>query len=181
MKKTCQICGRDEVQAELLPSAVISPPLLDLIKTKNPSWNSQGFICKDDMQRYRQEFLLQIVKDEKGELTDLEKNVVDKLTNYESISANIEKELYSKLTFGEKLSDSIASFGGSWKFIIMFGLIIILWISINVYILVTKSFDPYPFILLNLVLSCLAALQAPVIMMSQNRQGTGTGQSRITR
>ena len=73
------------------------------------------------------------------------------------------------LLFGERVSDKIAEFGGSWKFIITFGTIII-WIIFNAFLLTSKAFDPYPFILLNLVLSCLAALQAPVIMMSQNRQ-----------
>jgi uncharacterized membrane protein len=170
MNKVCQICDRDESKIELVPVAIISAPLLELIKKDNPKWNSKGYICKDDLQKFRQTLLLNIVRDEKGELTDLEKNVVDKLTKYESISTNIDKEIYSNISFGEKLSDKIASFGGSWKFIIMFGTIIIIWISINIYFLAIKSFDPYPFILLNLVLSCLAALQAPVIMMSQNRQ-----------
>ncbi|MCY1546219.1 hypothetical protein D9M68_822080 [compost metagenome] len=73
-------------------------------------------------------------------------------------------------TFGQRIADKVASFGGSWTFIIAFGCFILLWISTNVYFLTNKGFDPYPFILLNLILSCLAALQAPVIMMSQNRQ-----------
>lgn len=76
----------------------------------------------------------------------------------------------SEITIGQKVADKVASFGGSWTFIISFGLILIVWIIINSVVLITRPFDPYPFILLNLVLSCLAALQAPVIMMSQNRQ-----------
>jgi uncharacterized membrane protein len=74
------------------------------------------------------------------------------------------------LTAGQRIADKVASFGGSWTFIISFGVFILIWISINIFWLVNKGFDPYPFILLNLILSCLAALQAPVIMMSQNRQ-----------
>ena len=73
-------------------------------------------------------------------------------------------------TFGERIADKVADFGGSWTFIIWFFVIIIGWIGINVYVLMNKGFDPYPFILLNLILSCLASLQAPIIMMSQNRQ-----------
>jgi uncharacterized membrane protein len=172
MKNKCQICGRDESQLEILPSIIVRPSIVDLIKVQHPNWNVRGFICREDLQKYRKEYLLKLIADEKGELSNLELDVINKLTEYESISANIEKEFISKLTFGEKLSDQIASFGGSWKFIIIFGLIIFLWISINTYFLFAKSFDPYPFILLNLVLSCLAALQAPVIMMSQNRQET---------
>jgi uncharacterized membrane protein len=75
-----------------------------------------------------------------------------------------------QLSFGEKLSDVISEKVGSWGFIITFTCIIIIWISLNVFVLIQKPFDPYPFILLNLVLSCIAALQAPIIMMSQNRQ-----------
>src|SRR5207248_1030351 len=71
--------------------------------------------------------------------------------------------------FGERLSDRIAEFGGSWKFLISFGAVIFVWIGANIVLLATKPFDPYPFILLNLILSCLAAVPAPVIMMSQNR------------
>lgn len=73
-------------------------------------------------------------------------------------------------TFGQKVADKFAAFGGSWTFIISFFVFILLWIGVNVYFLTNKGFDPYPFILLNLILSCLASLQAPIIMMSQNRQ-----------
>ena len=74
------------------------------------------------------------------------------------------------LTFGQRAADKIATFGGSWTFIISFFAILAIWIAFNVYTLHNKGFDPYPFILLNLILSCLASIQAPIIMMSQNRQ-----------
>ncbi|NBV37280.1 MAG: DUF1003 domain-containing protein [Bacteroidetes bacterium] len=74
------------------------------------------------------------------------------------------------LTFGQRAADQIAKFGGSWTFIISFFLVLAIWIAFNVYALHNKGFDPYPFILLNLILSCLASIQAPIIMMSQNRQ-----------
>jgi len=170
MKKTCQICGKEESQTEILPAIIVRSSIEDLIKTKYPKWDNNGFVCKDDLQSYRKEYLQKLLVDEKGELSHLEKDVINKLTEYESISANIEKDFISDLTFGQRLSDHIAIFGGSWKFIIIFSLVIFLWISINVFVLLTKSFDPYPFILLNLLLSCLAAIQAPIIMMSQNRQ-----------
>jgi uncharacterized membrane protein len=170
MKKTCQICKRDNSKTEIISSIIVRPAVSKMIAESFPEWNPKGFICRDDLQKYRKEYLQKLLIDEKGELSHLEKDVIDKLTEYESISANIEKDFVSEFTFGEKLSDHIASFGGSWKFISIFGLIIFLWISINAFILLTKPFDPYPFILLNLVLSCLAAIQAPIIMMSQNRQ-----------
>ena len=74
-------------------------------------------------------------------------------------------------TFGQRIADKVASFGGSWTFIIIFVSFLLGWIAINAFVFFNKGFDPYPFILLNLLLSCIAALQAPVIMMSQNRQG----------
>ena len=170
MKKNCQICGRDSTKTEIISSVIVRPAVSNIIKSSFPNWNPKGYICREDLQKYRKEYLHQLLIDEKGELSVLEKDVIDKLSEYESISENIEKDFIAKLTFGEKLSDIIASFGGSWKFIIIFFFIIIFWISINTYLLVTRPFDPYPFILLNLVLSCLAAIQAPIIMMSQNRQ-----------
>lgn len=170
MSKVCQICGRDNKKTEVIASIIVRPAVSEIITKSFPNWDPGGFICRDDLQKFRKEYLHKLMIDEKGDLSDLEKDVIEKLTEYESISANLEKEFDANLTFGEKLSDLIASFGGSWKFIITFAVIIIIWISINSYFLITKSFDPYPFILLNLVLSCLAALQAPIIMMSQNRQ-----------
>jgi uncharacterized membrane protein len=170
MKNKCQICGKDETQVEILPSIIVRPSVSDLIKTQHPNWNIKGFICKEDLQKYRKEYLSKLIADEKGELSNLELDVINKLTDYESISSNVNKEFIAKLTFGERISDIIASFGGSWKFIIIFFSILFIWISINTYVLLAKIFDPYPFILLNLILSCLAAIQAPIIMMSQNRQ-----------
>ena len=81
----------------------------------------------------------------------------------------IEEEIDNR-TFGQRVADNVANFGGSWTFIISFFIFILIWIASNVYLLMNKGFDPYPFILLNLILSCLASLQAPIIMMSQNRQ-----------
>jgi len=83
---------------------------------------------------------------------------------------NIEDDENNQLTFGQRIADKVALFGGSWTFIISFFLFITIWIMSNVFFLNQKTFDPYPFILLNLILSCIAAVQAPIIMMSQNRQ-----------
>ncbi len=89
--------------------------------------------------------------------------------NETSFVQKIEEEVDTR-NYGQKIADKVASFGGSWTFIISFFGFILIWILINVILFLNKGFDPYPFILLNLLLSCLAALQAPVIMMSQNRQ-----------
>jgi uncharacterized membrane protein len=109
------------------------------------------------------------LQDEIGELSALDHEVIESLQQHEILSSDISKQFETKLTFGERLSDRIASFGGSWKFLITFFSILVVWIIINGVLLMIHAFDPYPFILLNLILSCLAAVQAPVIMMSQNR------------
>jgi uncharacterized membrane protein len=92
------------------------------------------------------------------------------LKEQETISKNINTEFERRLTFGERVADRVAEFGGSWRFIISFFFVLVAWIAINSIVLLLRPFDPYPFILLNLVLSCLAAIQAPIILMSQNRE-----------
>ena len=111
-----------------------------------------------------------LVKKEVGQMTELEQQVLEKMQSNKFVADNVEPELEREYTFAERLSDKIAEFGGSWKFIISFLSMMFIWMALNVFWYQNKGFDPYPFILLNLVLSCLAALQAPIIMMSQNRQ-----------
>jgi uncharacterized membrane protein len=111
----------------------------------------------------------EVLEDEIGELSALDQEVVESLQAHEILSSDISKQFEKKLTFGERLSDRIAAFGGSWTFIIFFSVVLLLWVVANSFLLATRAFDPYPYILMNLVLSALAALQAPVIMMSQNR------------
>ena len=106
------------------------------------------------------------------ELTVRERNVIESLADGDPVSINVNREFDDQLTFGQRLADKVAKFGGSWTFIITFGVILVTWMTMNAFVLVRSGndFDPYPFILLNLVLSTIAALQAPVVMMSQNRQ-----------
>ena len=111
----------------------------------------------------------EVLEDEIGELSALDQEVVESLQAHEILSSDIAKQFEKKLTFGERLSDRIADFGGSWTFIILFGGVLLLWVALNSFVLATRAFDPYPYILMNLVLSALAAIQAPIIMMSQNR------------
>jgi uncharacterized membrane protein len=112
-----------------------------------------------------------MLETDKGELTTLEEQVMKSLREQEILSKNVNVEFDDKLTLGQRLADRVADSAGSWRFIIIFISILIAWIIVNsIIILVWRPYDPYPFILLNLVLSCIAALQAPVIMMSQNRQ-----------
>jgi uncharacterized membrane protein len=168
--RSCQVCGKDAAQADLIAAGSVRPVVVNLIRQDYPEWSAEGFICADDLNRFRYDYVRSLIETERGELSDLEKEVVDSLASHEILSMHVDQEYDSTLTFGQRLSDKIASFGGSWRFIIIFFCILVLWISVNSLILAFKPFDPYPFILLNLILSCLAAIQAPIIMMSQNRQ-----------
>jgi uncharacterized membrane protein len=165
----CQICKKPKSPHNGMIAELVRPSLLEFIKKKFADLDSKGFICFDDLGKFRADYIKEVLEDEIGELSALDQEVVESLQQHEILSSDLEKQFEKKLTFGERLSDQIAEFGGSWKFLITFGVVIIVWIGANVVLLATRAFDPYPFILLNLILSCLAAVQAPVIMMSQNR------------
>jgi uncharacterized membrane protein len=139
------------------------------MQERSPECHGTDFVCFEDLGEFRKEYVKKVLQEEIGELSTLDHEVVESLRQHEILSSDLAKEFDQKLTFGERLSDRIASFGGSWRFIILFGVVLAIWIAINGVLLATRAFDPYPFILMNLILSCIAALQAPVIMMSQNR------------
>src|SRR2546430_8442074 len=166
---SCQICKKHKSPHDGMLAELIRPSLLEFIKKRRPEWDGNGFICLDDLGQFRKDYVREVLQDEIGELSALDQEVIESLHEHEILSSDIERQFEKKLTFGERLSDRIAEFGGSWKFLISFGAVIFVWIAANVVLLATRAFDPYPFILLNLILSCLAAVQAPVIMMSQNR------------
>ena len=115
------------------------------------------------------ELARQLLELDEGELHAREKAVIDKVVRRLAVSRNINVEIQRSKTFGEHLADRVAEIGGSWSFIIGFGVVIVVWVSVNTWLVVVHAFDPYPFIFLNLMLSLLAAVQAPVILMSQNR------------
>jgi uncharacterized membrane protein len=155
--------------SEKVSGKSIHDPVLGLIIKDHPSFCESDFISFQELSTYRQKYISNYLSTEIGALSDLEKSVISSLKEDKSIVSIVEDEEESR-SFGQKIADKVADFGGSWTFIISFLLFIVVWISANIYILANKGFDPYPFILLNLILSCIAALQAPVIMMSQNRQ-----------
>ena len=165
----CQVCKKHKSPHQGTITDVIRPSLLEFIKKRMPDWDGKGFICFDDLGKFRKEYVKDVLEDELGELSALDNEVIESLQQHEILSSNIGRQFETKLTFGQRLSDRIASFGGSWRFIILFGAVLFGWIILNAIFLVDRGFDPYPFILLNLILSCLAAIQAPIIMMSQNR------------
>ncbi|MCA9726636.1 MAG: DUF1003 domain-containing protein [Candidatus Eisenbacteria bacterium] len=168
--ETCQVCGRRVPQVEMLAGAALRTPVATLVRRDHPEFDPKASICQPCNARYRAEYVQSMLEDERGDLSKLEREVIEALRNQELVAANLNEDFGEKLTPGQRIADRVATFGGSWAFIILFGVVILAWMSLNAGLLLSKPFDPYPFILLNLVLSTLAALQAPVIMMSQNRQ-----------
>jgi len=167
---TCQISKKKFPVNELYKGGFLKKELFNLIKKDVPDFNEDSYISIESLNEYRKKYMSSLLKQENVELGEMEHQVLDSIAKNELLSKNLEEEMSKDLTRGQRVADKIASFGGSWTFIGFFFLFLLLWISINMFILLKKSFDPYPFILLNLILSCLAAIQAPVIMMSQNRK-----------
>jgi uncharacterized membrane protein len=166
----CGICGKTFALRDLVPGIALRDAVAQQISQEHPDWSQEKFICRPDLNRYRGEYVHSLLESEKGELTSLENEVLTSLRDHETLSKNVDTEFEGEWTLGERLADRIATFGGSWIFLILFGLFLMVWIGVNSFILYAHPPDPYPYILLNLILSCLAAIQAPIIMMSQNRQ-----------
>ncbi len=166
----CQICGKQKNQYEVVPAKSVPEPIAELIRKEYPAWLSGGYICRADLDRFKAHYVGEVLEREKGELASLEEDVTQTMKDHEPLPKNIDIEFDRQLGFGERLSDRIADFAGSWTFITFFSGVMFVWIVANTFIIVTRPFDPYPYILLNLVLSAVAAIQAPVIIMSQNRQ-----------
>ena len=165
----CSVCGRTFPTDELVPVDAIRPRLAALIRRAHSAWQRIDHICLGDLNRFRVEYVRQVLEIEVGELSVLEEDVVKSLKEHEVVASNVEKEFETRRTLGQRLSDLMAAFGGSWTFIGLFALVMAGWIVWNT-VATARPPDPYPFILLNLLLSCLAAMQAPIIMMSQKRQ-----------
>lgn len=166
----CQVCGKDFPRSQLFPAALVRDPLSEIIRRDHPNWDPNSYLCLPDLNHYRSQYVRNALETERGELSDLEQQVLSSIHDEELLSRNIETEAEENTTLGERIADKVAEFGGSWRFILSFAAFLVLWILVNSLVLLLRPWDPYPFILLNLILSCLAAVQAPIIMMSQNRQ-----------
>jgi uncharacterized membrane protein len=167
--RVCQVCGGG-AGTELRPGVLVRPSVGELIRRELGRWDEQGWICESDLQRYRCRYVETFIETEKGELTSIEREVIDSIRKQDILATNPIEDADKNLSFGQKMADHIADFGGSWTFISIFFFVLVGWMFVNTFLFAFHPFDPYPYILLNLVLSCLAAIQAPIIMMSQNRQ-----------
>ena len=152
------------------PLTAIWPSLEQRIRKDKPQLDDLSKLTREEIADYRLKLVSEMLQAERGELSKLDEAVASSLAKSELIASNIEDTFDGKRTFGERLSDSLAVFGGSWTFLIAFGIFLAIWIVLNAVAGLNKAFDPFPFILLNLLLSCIAAVQAPLIMMSQRRQ-----------
>lgn len=149
---------------------VVRKSIIDLIRRDHPDFNDESSLSVTELNMYREKYITSVFNNDIDELVELRTNVIHALKDHSIITAKVETDDVQSSTLGQRIADGVASFGGSWTFIISFFLFLLLWIALNIFWLANRAFDPYPFILLNLLLSCLAAMQAPVIMMSQNRQ-----------
>ncbi len=166
---TCQVC-QSQQRNNLRRAIIVRPAITQLIQRETGHWDENQWICLDDLQRFQQQYVRSLLEDEQGELSALDREVVQGLKEQEILARNPEVEMDAQLTTGQRMADHIAAFGGSWWFVSVFAILLFGWMALNSWVLATRPFDPYPYILLNLVLSTLAAIQAPLIMMSQNRQ-----------
>jgi uncharacterized membrane protein len=162
----CELSGKTVPLSKAVPAESIPDGVAELILKDRPEWSRAGYVCRDELNHYRTAYIGEVLKAEEGELSTLDREVVASLQEQELLSRNTNKEFESRLTLGQRVADRVASFGGSWRFISIFAGMLVVWVAANSAVLLWRPFDPFPFILLNLILSCLAAVQAPVIMMS---------------
>lgn len=163
------LSGKEFPENEKISAKNIRQSLLHFINKTHPNFSKSCFLSIEEMNEYREKYISEFLNKKLGNLTELEKQVIQSVSKNTMISTEVEED-EQEITFGQKLADKVAEFGGSWGFIIFFMTFLVVWILLNVFWFSNHGFDPYPFILLNLILSCIAAIQAPVIMMSQNRQ-----------
>ncbi|MCF7786054.1 MAG: DUF1003 domain-containing protein [Prosthecobacter sp.] len=158
--------------SKLLVLRELRPNIAQLLRTSHPELTDESLLSAEAVNAARLEYVRDLLETQVGDLTRLDEEVLESLHKHEVLSERplSETEEVQQLSFGQRLADKIAEFGGSWTFILSFCFFLVLWIAINIGLFLRQPFDPYPFILLNLMLSFLASLQAPVIMMSQNRQ-----------
>ncbi|WP_376095808.1 DUF1003 domain-containing protein [Roseomonas sp. CCTCC AB2023176] len=168
-RQRCAITGEERSRRDLLPLDSLRPGLIELIRHDHPDLADDAQIGRSTVNEYRSRYVEDLLRAEHGEFTELDRQVTESIARQDTIAANTEDEFEEKRSFGQRVSDGLASFGGSWAFLISFAAFLGGWIGIAL-LGGQQGFDPYPFILLNLVLSTIAAIQAPIIMMSQNRQ-----------
>lgn len=169
-REICAVCRQTILHHDMTPAELVRPALHELIRHDCADWNSHSWICHTDLHRYTAKLIENMLTEERGELGRLDVEVLASLRENEITVKNINEQLAGQSSFGGRMADRMAEFGGSWRFVLLFMGLLTLWVAVNSLAVLWRPIDPYPFIFLNLILSCIAALQAPIIMMSQNRQ-----------
>ena len=164
------LSGKEFPVSEKVSGKAVRISIMEILQKEHPHFTTDKFLSSSELNYFREQYIESFLTKQIGTLTQLEKTVLVSLKDKSTLTDKLDGDEKLANTFGQRIADKVAAFGGSWTFIISFGVFLLVWICINIYWLGNKGFDPYPFILLNLILSSLAALQAPVIMMSQNRQ-----------
>lgn len=168
-QKRCPTCGKFLNPTTDFFHEEMERQIIELIRMDHPDWEVKDGVCIRCVEEYRSILASRDIRKDLAKLDQIERELVSKIAQRLHLSKNINEVYQESLSFGERMADLVAKFGGSWTFIFLFALVLIAWMWINTATL-ARPFDPYPYILLNLVLSCLAAVQAPIILMSQNRQ-----------
>lgn len=169
-ERRCALCDHTGRRTDFVRAESVRGQEAERIAREHPgAWPGSGLVCRSCLKRERIQYVLERLEQERGELSAVEAEVARRAGEHVAIAENLEREFERQATRGQRIADAVARVGGSWPFVIGFLIVLALWIALNA-ALAARAFDPYPFILLNLVLSCLAALQAPIIMMSQKRQ-----------
>jgi len=168
--RTCVLCGRLMPRSDVVRASSVRPQLAEHLAVHQPAkWTGSGHVCRRCLNQARVAFVVDRLSQERGQLSKVEQEVALKAGQHLTIAQNIDLQFQRSVTRSQRAADAVARVGGSWSFVIGFGVVLVIWMAINIVLLANKGFDPYPFILLNLCLSCLAAIQAPIIMMAQNR------------
>ena len=169
-EQACAACRTLRLPDDLIPLSVVRPAIQSRMSAAYPDVNAEDRVCLSCINRVISDEIDLTIEQEQQDFAAMNAEAELRLSTQQAATRNLNEEYDRSLPFGERMADRVASFGGSWRFIGLFVGVLVVWIVVNAVHVLTRPFDPYPFILLNLVLSCVAALQAPVILMSQNRQ-----------
>ncbi len=166
----CPICRADAVTASRgTPIRALRPPLQAFLREQHGDLPESRHVCRKCLAHLTADYQMDRLARERGELSAIEKDVARRAAAHTASAENLQARFERTITPGQRIADGVARVGGSWSFVVGFMAALVVWMVINGALLHGQAFDPFPFILLNLVLSCVAALQAPIIMMSQNR------------
>jgi uncharacterized membrane protein len=169
-QSSCGICGRLTSSQEAGRFSAFREPIARALAARaGHALDADAVVCRPCASAAQQAYLSARLEAERGELSALEQDITRKAAEHAAVAVHIDELFAQKTSRGQRVADTVARVGGSWAFVLSFMGVLLMWMAINTWALGRSAFDPYPYILLNLVLSCVAALQAPIIMMSQNR------------